>query len=156
MLSHIIMKEILGLREQGYTYQEIRKETGISYMTIASYCSRYRPSLKNIAIRNKYTQHLDEITLLRRKGRTMEYIAIKTGLSINTIRKVCKIYCPGLRNIAQRKITPRQEIEIIQYYRYRYPIKQIAKMVGVSKNTVNRILEIQGFNPKLMYKDRQL
>lgn len=154
MLSHIIMKQILELREQGYSYKEIRKETGVSCVTISSYCSRYRPNLKNIAIRYKFTSHLDQITLLRRKGRTIEYIAKSVGLSETTIRKVCKIYCPGLRNIAQRKITPKQEIEIIQYYRYRYPIKQIAKMVGVSKNTVNRILKCQGFNPKLMYADR--
>lgn len=154
MLSQTKIKTVLQLRERGYSYSEIIIETGISYTSVASYCSRYRPHLKNVAIKNKYSERLDEITFLRRKGTTTKDIARKTGLSINTIKRVCRLYCPGLKNITQRKISFRQEREIIQYYRYRYPIVQISNMVKVSKNTVRRILKKQGFNPELMYRDR--
>lgn len=156
MMPHANVKEILELREQGYSYQEISKRTNISYPTVASYCSRYRPHLRNIAYKNKYKEHLETITFLRRKGRNLAYIADQTGLSTKTIAHVCNKYCSGLRNISKRKITQKQEIEIIQYYRYRYPIKQISNMVKVSDTTIRRILKKQGFNPELMYKDRSL
>lgn len=139
-LSQDKIKRILKLREDGCSYHEIMNE-GFSYYAVARYCSGFRPELKCIAYKQLSQEDKDKVTQFRRRGLTCKEISEKLNISIGTIKKICKEFCPGLRFIARQKFKQVDVQGMVYYNKNGYSMVRIAKIFKCNRTTVWRILQ---------------
>ena len=142
------MKEqILNLRKEGKSYNEIKKILNCSKSTISYYCKGDRVDFD-------FGKELDnskilEVLELRRNDITYEEITKKIDIPIDKVKKICRKN--GLTRIKPTfKIIPtKEEIEQMQkYYDEVHSYRKVSKVFTWSKSTVRKYLKLSKL-PKL-------
>lgn len=145
--------KIIELRKKGFSFNEIKKELGCSKSTISYHCKNINDKdikEKNILIKNK-KQEKDESFLLNevnveliielRKNKT-SYLEIKekTGYSILTISKVCRVY----NLIGSRKFSDIDDniiVNINKLYKEYKSTRRVALELNISRDSVRKYLD---------------
>lgn len=140
------MKEdIINLRKDGKTYNEISKILGCSKSTVSYHCSKLESNNDIIKsnVENKNTQEIDDITIedLIRKARDLKMsiseISNETNLPKDLIRKICKVN--GFNFV---RISKAQQNLIIDLYQTGKSITYISKKINISRYTISKYLDI--------------
>ena len=152
------MKEkILKLREEGKSYNEIKKILGCSKGTISYHCAKIdnnkiRESI-NLDIKNKM-QIKDESFLLpedsvissiielRKTKKTYPEISNELGISINIIKKVCRK--SGLCQYRKGGSISTDTInKVVVLYNELKSTRKVANIFGVSRSTIIKYVNIE-------------
>lgn len=145
--------EIIKLRNEGKTYNEIRKILGCSKSTISYHCSKLKNNEKNIEKNiniknllsgsNKFKtskENINEIIKLRKNKKTYNEISKEVNISINIVRKVCRV----LNLTTSRKfgkISKETISKVKKLYKKNYSSYEISKKLKISKTTVLKYVD---------------
>lgn len=149
-------EEIIKLRNEGKTYNEIKELLNCSKGTVSYYCSKLENNSdkieENINIKNQnqkkdisFLLPDDEITKniisLRKIKKTYKEINKELKVSINIITKVCKKY-----NLFSKRNYGKLDDEIINKIKNKYEelksIRKVSKELDVSKDSVRKYANI--------------
>lgn len=140
--------QVIKLREEGRTYEEIAKELNILKYTVGTICRRYARDLRFIALPMS-NDTITEITRLRKMGRTYKQIGDKVGYHETTVMKVCHKYCPGLNNIAHpRRLDKYTQNSICSLYESGLTMKDVSRKLNIGYKGVYNTLRRNGFTLK--------
>mgnify|MGYP003402983197 CR=1 FL=1 len=146
--------QILKLRREGKTYNEIKEITGCSKSTISYYCSRIEENndlkVKNEAIKNiesvKYLNISREVILkiIELRENKLGYDEISNELSINKvlISKICRSF-NLLHSRRNGKITTETIKKIKELYNEHKNIRKVSKLLNISRESVRKFADIQ-------------
>ena len=142
--------EILKLRKEGKSYNEIKEILKCSKGTISYHCSKLdsNKNLKetNLEIKNKKQKKddsfllpdedtIDKIVSLRKMKKTFEEIVEELGVSFDVVRKVCrKLGLVEKRNYGKVDDTMIEKIN--QLYEELKSTRKVAKILGISRDSV--------------------
>lgn len=151
------MKEdILKLRKEGKSYNEIKNILGCSKSTISYHCSKLDGDdlIKsiNLDIKNKRQINDDSFLLpsediitkvieLRKMLKTYDEISEKLGLNKHNVSKICRIV--NLQKIRKNgNITEDDINNIKKLYDELKSIRKVAKISGISRKTISKYVNI--------------
>lgn len=157
------MKEnILKLRKEGKSYNEIRNILGCSKGTISYHCSKMHGDdiIKsiNLDIKNKRQKKDDSFLLpgedvitkvieLRKKLKTYKEISDELKLSKDSISKICRILNLDVKRKYGKIITDEEIEKIKKLYEDLKSTRKVAKILNLSRDSVRKYVKIN--NEKL-------
>lgn len=152
------MKEkILKLREEGKSYNEIKKILGCSKGTISYHCAKIDndkiTKSINLDIKNKRQTKDDSFLLpsediitkvveLRKMLKTYKEISDELKLSKDSISKICRILNLDIKRKYGKKITNEEIEEIKKLYEDLKNIRKVAEISGISRDSIRKYVKI--------------
>lgn len=166
-----IKDEILKLREEGISYNKISKILNCSKSTISYHCKKLDNN-NNIYLLNRYNKDINqtkrlpnidfgndvsddvikEVIFYRKKRLNYKQIRIKTNLSLDKIKNICRYIKLNKNTQCQ---CPSDDVinEMIEYYHEVKNMKKVSKKFGWSVNTIRKYIEpIKNILSKEEYK----
>jgi len=151
-----LVQNIIKLREEGLTYNEISEKLQCAKSTISIYCDKNNLGEGYLRLR-EFKISKDDINLvleLRNNNNTYEAIKEKSGLSKDRISIICRTYkISGSFNLTK----PSNDIinEMQNFYNDCQSTIKVAKEFGYNKSTVSKYLIIKR-NEKLSEEDYKI
>lgn len=160
MNKNIDKEEILKLRNDGGSYNEISKITGFSKSKISYYCSKLENNTSITKLNDKLNrdneilniendEFIEIIKNLRENGKNFEEINIITKVPIFIISKISKKY-----DLIINKIGKENKEKIINLFKNNKSISYISKEIKVSRYTVSKYLDKLGLKKKKENKEK--
>lgn len=150
------MKEkIIELRENGFSYNKISEELGCSKSTVSYHCSKLSSNeekiKENVKIKNEKQKvdksfliqnvDVDAIISLRKNRYSYSEIKDETGISVNSIKKVCREF--GLLNIRKVYKLCDEEIDRIKtLYDEHKSLRKVSKLTGYDRTTISKYVDV--------------
>jgi len=148
-LPQEMITKIIKLREEGYMYKEIAEELGVLRYSVGTICRRYARDLRFIALPRMDEETINNITRMRKMGRTYKEIGDKVGYHETTVMEICHKYCPGLNNIAHpRRLDKRIQGTICSLYEQGMTMKDVSRKLNIGYKGVHNTLLRNGFIQK--------
>lgn len=137
-----LKEKIIELRKKGLTYNQIKNELKCAKSTISYHCKNNNIGESYLVIDNDFNiSEADKLKIvdLRKNGKLYSEIKLLTGLSLDKIKYVCRLYelydCNNFRKPSKESIN-----EMQKYYDICLNGEKVAEKFGYERHTVYKYI----------------